>query len=179
VDAVTRVGGPWLGYAVVAGGMISGFGMFNALVMSYTRLPMAMAEDGMLPRVVARQNGRGVPWVSVLLCGMAWGLALNLPLERLISIDLILYGSSLLLEFAALVVLRLREPELKRPFKAGNLGVASLLGVAPAILIGYALYAARDETIGSISALLLATMVALLGPVFYWFSARVWSIRSS
>jgi amino acid transporter len=53
--------------AVVAGGAITGIGMFNALVMSYTRLPMAMAEDGMLPRVVARRNSRGVPWVSVLL----------------------------------------------------------------------------------------------------------------
>ena len=97
--------------AVVAGGAITGIGMFNALVMSYTRLPMAMAEDGMLPRVLARRNSRGVPWVSVLLCGLAWALALKLPFERLISIDLILYGSSLLLEFVALVVLRIREPQ--------------------------------------------------------------------
>jgi hypothetical protein len=38
---------------------MTGVGMFNALVMSYTRLPMAMAEDGMLPRAVARRNSRG------------------------------------------------------------------------------------------------------------------------
>ena len=37
---------------VVLGGMISGFGMFNALVMSYSRLPLAMAQDGMLPEGV-------------------------------------------------------------------------------------------------------------------------------
>ena len=59
--------------AVVAGGAICGIGMFNALMMSYTRLPMAMAEDGMLPRVVARRNSRDVPWVSVLLCGLGMG----------------------------------------------------------------------------------------------------------
>ena len=76
-----------------------------------------------------------------------------------------------MLEFVALVVLRLREPKLKRPFKAGNLAVASLLGVAPALLICYALYAARDERVGSISALLLAALVALAGPVFYWLTA--------
>jgi hypothetical protein len=119
--AAASLGGPLLGIAVVAGGAISGIGMFNALVMSYTRLPMAMAEEGMLPRVLARRNSRGVPWVSVLLCGLAWALALKLPFERLISIDLILYGSSLLLEFVALAVLRIREPNLERPFKAGNL----------------------------------------------------------
>jgi len=170
-DVAVLLGGPILGLAVIAGGAISGFGMFNALVLSYTRLPMAMAEDGMLPRVLARRNGRGVPWVSVLVCGAAWAAALSMTFERLISIDLVLYGSSLLLEFVALVVLRLREPALKRPFKAGNLAIASLLGVAPAILIGYALYAARAEKIGSISALLLAAGVALLGPVLYWLTS--------
>jgi amino acid transporter len=170
-DVAVLLGGPILGLAVIAGGAISGFGMFNALVLSYTRLPMAMAEDGMLPRVLARRNGRGVPWVSVLVCGAAWAAALSMTFERLISIDLVLYGSSLLLEFVALVVLRLREPALKRPFKAGNLAIASLLGVAPAILIGYALYAARAEKIGSITALLLAAGVALLGPVLYWLTS--------
>ncbi|HEX4319503.1 MAG TPA: APC family permease [Acidobacteriaceae bacterium] len=173
VDAVTSVGGPLLGLTIVAGGMISGFGMFNALVMSYTRLPMAMAEDGMLPRVVARQNSRGVPWVSVLLCGVAWALALTLPFERLISIDLILYGASLILEFVALVVLRIREPNLPRPFKAGNLAVACALGVGPAVLIGYALYASRDEhVIPGFSAILFAFLVALVGPILYWLTAR-------
>ena len=172
ITAATAVGGPLLGFTVVAGGAITGIGMFNALVMSYTRLPMAMAEDGMLPRVVARRNSRGVPWVSVLLCGLAWGLALKLPFERLISIDLILYGSSLLLEFAALVVLRVREPQLHRPFKAGNLAFACSLGVGPAALIGYALYASRNERLmGTTSALLFSVVVALLGPALYWLTA--------
>ena len=172
MTAATTLGGPLLGLAVVGGGAITGIGMFNALVMSYTRLPMAMAEDGMLPRVVARRNSRGVPWVSVLLCGLSWALALKLPFERLISIDLILYGSSLLLEFVALVVLRLREPNLARPFKAGNLAFAASLGVGPAVLIGYALYASRAEKLmGATSALLFSVAVALLGPVLYWVTA--------
>ena len=77
-DAARALGGTGLlgaglGMAVVAGGCITGIGMFNALVMSYTRLPMAMAEDGMLPRVLARRNRRGVPWVSVLFCGIGLG----------------------------------------------------------------------------------------------------------
>ncbi len=172
MTAANVIGGPLLGLAVVAGGAICGIGMFNALMMSYTRLPMAMAEDGMLPRFVGRLNNRGVPWVSVMLCGLAWALALKLPFERLISIDLILYGSSLLLEFVALIVLRLREPGLERPFKAGNLAFACALAVGPTALIGYALWASRDEKLmGSISALLFAVGVALLGPVLYWLTA--------
>jgi amino acid transporter len=170
--AARTLGGPLLGLAVVGGGLIMGIGMFNALVMSYTRVPMAMAEDGMLPRVLARRNSRGVPWVSVLLCGLAWALALKLPFEWLISIDLILYGSSLLLEFVALAVLRIREPNLPRPFKAGNFASACVLGVGPAVLIGYALYVSRNEKIfGTTSALLFALAVGLLGPMFYWLTA--------
>lgn len=170
--AARTLGGPLLGIAVLAGGCITGIGMFNALVMSYTRLPLAMAEDGMLPRVLARRNRRGVPWVSVLVCGAAWALALQLPFERLISIDLVLYGVSLLLEFAALAVLRFREPQLQRPFRAGNSLVACLLGVGPAVLIAYALYVSRNEKlIGSVSSLAAATGVALLGPLLYAITA--------
>jgi amino acid transporter len=175
MTAATHIGGPLLGMSVAAGGVITGVGMFNALVMSYTRLPMAMAEDGMLPRALARRNRRGVPWVSVLLCGIAWALALSLTFERLITIDLILYGSSLLLEFVALVVLRIKEPGLVRPFKAGNLAFAVFLGVGPASLIAYALYASRTDTVklghGSVSALLFSLCVGLLGPVLYRFTA--------
>jgi amino acid transporter len=171
VDAASSIGGPLLGMAVVAGGTISGFGMFNALVMSYTRLPMAMAEDRMLPRVVARTNSRGVPWVSVLLCGFAWALALRLPFERLISIDLTLYGASLLLEFVALVVLRIREPNMPRPFKAGNLAFACALGVGPAVLIAYQLWGSRgDQVVEGFSAILFASLVALVGPILYWLT---------
>jgi amino acid transporter len=186
--AAEALGGPALGVAIVAGGAISGIGMFNALVMSYTRLPMAMAEDGMLPSFVASRNRHGVPWVSVLFCGVAWALALKLPFERLISIDLILYGSSLLLEFVALAALRLREPELGRPFKAGSFPVACLLGVGPAVLISYALYVSRNEKLlesgaqlggdfgnwlSSVPALVFALFVGMLGPLLYWMTAAL------
>jgi amino acid transporter len=117
--------------------------------------------------------------VSVLLCGAAWAAALSLSFERLISIDLVLYGSALMLEFVALVVLRLREPKSEAAFQGGESGGGFAAGVAPAALIVYALYAARDEKVGSISALLLAAVVALLGPVLYWLTAsRRWFGRS-
>ena len=169
-DAARMIGGPILATAVVAGGAINGFGMFNVLMMSYTRLPVAMAEDRMLPRFVTRRNSRGVPYVSVVLCAIAWALALNLKFERLISIDLSLYGASLILEFVALVVLRLREPNLDRPFKAGNLAFACLLGVGPTVLIVYALYTSRSEHLGGFPALAFTGSVAAVGPIAYWLT---------
>jgi amino acid transporter len=177
-DAARMLVGPWLGLAIVAGGMINGFGMCNALMLSYTRLPVALAQDGFLPRVVARHNRAGAPWMAILLCAIGWGLAVNLTFERLISIDLVLYGGSLILEFVALAVLRWREPGLARPFRVvGGTTACVLLGIPPTVLIGVALLMARGEHIAQVPALGLAFAIAVLGPVAYaiqapWFRNR-------
>jgi len=167
-DAGRILVGPVIALGVVIGGMINGVGMFNPLMMSYTRIPYAMAEDGLLPRIFSRINRFGVPWVSVLFCAAIWGLALSFTFERLISIDLVLYGSSLLLEFVALAVLRYREPSLVRPFrvpggKAGAIGV----GVFPALLIVFALWAARNEHVLGLPALVFAALVGVAGALAY------------
>ena len=73
-----------------------------------------------------------------------------------------------MLEFVALVVLRVREPALVRPFRIpGGLPVAIAAGVGPTVLIAFALYAARDEHIGPIPALVFAALVAAAGPLVY------------
>ena len=159
-----------LGLAVVIGGMLNGAGMFNALMLSYARVPYALAKDGLLPSFLTRVRGQ-VPWASVLVCAVAWALALRLSFERLISIDLVLYGASLLLEFVALIVLRLREPRLHRPFRIpGGMPAAVLAAAGPAGLIAFALYAARDERVGPLPALLFAALVAAAGPLVYWIA---------
>ena len=176
-DTARTLGGPWLGIAVVLGGTLSGLGMFNALMLSYTRLPLTLAEDGMLPSWMAIKNRRGVPVLAIGICGLAWALALRFTFERLISIDLMLYGASLILEFIALVVLRIKEPNLERPFRVGNLAMAIAMGVGPTAMIVFAMYAARDERLAGMPALLFALLVASAGPGFYWISGRIWGGR--
>jgi amino acid transporter len=165
-DAAHILAGPLLALAVVAGGMINGVGMFNPLMMSITRVPFAMAEDGQAPQVLLRRTRLGVPWVSVLACAAIWGLALRFTFERLISIDLVLYGASLILEFVALVVLRRREPNLHRPFRVpGGMPGAIAVGIGPTLLIGFALWAARNEQVLGLNALLFAATVGIAGAV--------------
>ena len=63
----------WLRFLIVLGGMMSAFGMFNALVMSYSRLPLAMAQDGMLPKAFGKTSKRtNVPWLAILVCAACW-----------------------------------------------------------------------------------------------------------
>ncbi len=161
-------GGVVLALLVVLGGTLNGVGMFNALMLSYTRVPYALAEERLLPAALKRRLPNGVPWVSVLVCGIAWALALGMSFERLISIDLVLYGAALLLEFVALGVLRVREPALVRPFRVpGGTCGAVLAGIGPALLIAFALWAARDERVAGMPALGFAALAGGCGPLAY------------
>jgi amino acid transporter len=174
VDAALLLGGPALGIAVVLAGSLDGLGTFNALTLSLTRLPYAMAKDGLLPKILAKRWSNGVPWVSVVMCSLGWALALGFTFERLISIDLVLYGGALVLEFIALVMLRVKEPSLVRPFRVpGGLWGAVAVGVGPTLLIGFALWAARSERVGGLPALGFAMIVAAAGPVAYFMARAV------
>ncbi len=55
VDAAMLLGGSALALSVVLAGSLDGLGTFNALTLSYTRLPYAMAEDGLLPRIFTKR----------------------------------------------------------------------------------------------------------------------------
>jgi len=168
-DIAQLMGGPVLRIALVAGGMMSGFGMFNALVMSYSRLPLAMAQDGMLPKVFGKLHPKSrAPWVAILALAVGWGLALNLGFERLVTLDIMIYGASLTLEFVALVFLRIREPELKRPFRVpGGLFGAIAVGIPPILLLGFAIVRSEHEVVLGMSSLLFGLIVIGAGAVAY------------
>jgi amino acid transporter len=182
VDAATAIGGRWLGVAVVAGGVLSAIGMFNALVLSYSRLPMVLAQDGFLPRLLARRDGRtGAPVAAVVTCAAAYGLALGLGFVRLVELDVMLYGLSLILEFVALVALRVREPRLPRPFRVpGGLPGAIALGLPPTALIVFAFFHGGDEdqAAGALSPVALGGLLILAGVVIYALTARRRSARA-
>src|SRR5207302_10156401 len=68
----------------------SDLGMFNALVMSYSRLPLAMAQDGMLPKFVGRLHPRTrAPWVAIIALAVGWAACLGLGFERLVTVDIL------------------------------------------------------------------------------------------
>jgi amino acid transporter len=178
-DVAGLVGGPLLRIALVLGGMMSAFGMFNALVMSYSRLPLAMAQDGMLPKVFARVTPRsGAPWVAILVLAAGWALCLGLGFERLVSIDILIYGSSLLLEFIALVALRIREPNLPRPFRIpGGVFGTIFIGVFPTLLLGFSIFRSDHEVILGMNSLIFGALLILAGFVAYGLDAAIRGAR--
>ena len=163
------MGFEWLRFLVVLGGMMSAFGMFNALVMSYSRLPLAMARDGMLPKFFAKTSARTqAPWVAIIACATCWALCLGLGFKRLVTLDIMLYGAALMLEFVTLVALRIREPNLKREFRVpGGLTGAILAGVFPLILLSIAMVESESQSVLGMNGLVFGVLIMAAGFAVY------------
>ena len=84
------------------------------------------------------------------------------------TIDILIYGAGLGLEFLALIVLRIREPELKRPFRVpGGMFGAVAVGVAPLLLLALDLVRSERERIWGLSSLAFGAMIIAAGVVAY------------
>jgi amino acid transporter len=85
-----------------------------------------------------------------------------------------LYGASLMLEFVTLVVLRIKEPNLKREFRVpGGLTGAVLTGVFPLLLLLLAVVESNHETVLGINGLLFGAVIMLAGFVAYFLSDKL------
>jgi len=175
------LGFEWLRFMVTVGGMMSAFGMFNALVMSYSRLPLAMARDGMMPNLfgkVTRKNH--TPWVAIIVLATCWALCLGLGFKRLVTLDIMLYGAALMLEFVTLVVLRIREPKLRREFRVpGGMAGAVTCGIFPLALLILAVVESGSETILGINGLAFGAIIIVAGVLLYMATRKVLAPHSS
>ena len=175
VDIGQIVGGETLAIAIGLAGVIGAIGSFGTLMLSFTRLPLVMAEDGYLPRIFARRNARtGAPWFAILACAILWAVCFPLGFEKSLILDVLLTGSSILLEFWALVALRVREPELARPFRVpGGMVGAAAIGVPPFALMIAAFARNRTEIVGSTNDLAIGIGVIAVGVALYFLSRLV------
>jgi amino acid transporter len=172
VDIGQIVGGETLAIAIALAGVIGAIGSFGALMLSFTRLPLVMAEDGYLPRIFARRDARtGAPWVAILACAILWAICFPLGFEKSLILDVLLTGLSILLEFWALLALRVREPELARPFRVpGGMTGAVAIGIPPLALMIAAFARNRTELVGSTNELVIGIAVIAAGVGLYFLS---------
>ena len=169
-------GGMWGGVgaaAITIGGMLGAAGTLNAFTMSYSRIPAVLAADGYLPRILDRRNAAGAPWVSILVCSVIWALFLRLSFVELVLLDVLLKGLSVVLEFAALVALRRREPSLVRPYRVpGGMWGAVAVGIPPTLLLVFAAARTENEPLGPINSLQLGLLLIAAGVVAYFLGDR-------
>src|SRR5208282_1537728 len=172
--------GSWAAVAGQLGGKIMGFEWLRFMVtlggmMSASRLPLAMARDAMMPKLfgkITRKNH--TPWVAIVVLATCWALCLGLGFKRLVTLDIMLYGAALMLEFVTLVALRIREPKLRREFRVpGGMAGAVTCGIFPLALLILAVVESGNETILGINGLAFGAVIILAGFILYRSTRRV------
>ena len=160
--------GPALAFWLATAGIASALGLFNSLLMAYSRIPLAMADDGMLPAFLARTDERGTPVNAVLVSSVFYSIFALVPFAGLVVADVLLYASALFLEFGALIVLRKREPELRGAFRipVGRGGVMAMAAV-PVLVLAVVIALEMQHQEFGLPAVLGALAGAALGPLVY------------
>jgi amino acid transporter len=174
VDVAQIIGGETLAVAIAIAGVIGAIGTFSALMLSFTRLPFVMGEDGYLPRIFTRRDRAGAPWVAILACAVLWAVCFPLGFEGNLILDVLLTGLSILLEFWALAALRIREPELTRPFRVpGGIAGVIAIGVPPLALMIAAVARNRSELVSATNELVLGSCIVAAGAGLYFLVEAV------
>jgi APA family basic amino acid/polyamine antiporter len=93
--------------------------LLNAIMMIGTRILFAMGRDGLLWSRTATINAGGTPGVATLVTtAVAIALIVTGTFQRLVAMASFFLAANYSVCCLALIVLRRREPELARPFRA-------------------------------------------------------------
>jgi basic amino acid/polyamine antiporter, APA family len=148
--------------------MVSSFGALHASVLANSRIPFAMARDGLFFRGLARLSPRSNVPARAILAQATWASVLALSgsydalTDSVIFVSWLFYG----LTTASLFVFRKSLPNTPRPYRAFGYPMVSLtfLLVTAALLINTFVAAPRQAFQG--------VAVLLAGLPFYWHWSR-------
>jgi amino acid transporter len=163
------IGGHSLGMLIAAGGMASTLGLYSAVLLSVSRVPQVMGDDKLLPAVFCTLHRRfKTPYISIITSSLVVSVLVLFTFSDLIIMDIILYGAGLALEFLALLVLRAREPHIRRPFRIplGKTGLV-LLFLLPLVIYTVALTGAIQSS-EKIGLPLYLSISMLFSPAIIW-----------
>ena len=117
-DAARLIGGPWLGFAMTIAAMITNLSLLNATVLTSTRMPSTMAEDGYLPATFSARHPRyGTPCIAIIVSSIIYALLAQKTMVQLLTIYVWLRIGVTILTVLSSWQLRKTQPDLPRPFR--------------------------------------------------------------
>ncbi len=159
---------PALGVVFVLVAVIANFSLFNTYIASGSRGFFALAADNLGPESLVKcSKDRGVPYIAVLSLGGFSLIASMFPFEVIVVVDVMLFIAAYVLIFISACILRIREPELERPFKVpfGTVGFIAMC-IPPVVIAFLVMFiSGTDYFVGGMLAL-------VSGPVAYFIFKR-------
>jgi amino acid transporter len=144
--AATLIGGGWLGLLMTVAAMLCNVSLLNATVLTSTRMPSTMSEDGYLPPVFAAKHPKfGTPWIAILMSSAIYALLSFHTIAQLLTVYVWLRILVTILTVLSVWRLRRLKPELQGPFRipAKATGLAYVV-IAP-ILMGVVALVGSDK----------------------------------
>lgn len=165
-----KITGNWGASAVSVAAMISIFAALNGSILTGSRVPFAMARDGLFFRAIAqvhpvrRTPANSILWLSIWSAVLVLSGRYDQLFTYVIFASWILYGMAA----ASVLVLRVKRPDLPRPYRTVGYPVVPLVfvGVA-ALLIGFTLRDSPRESIMGLS------LIAAGIPFYFGWRKRV------
>jgi len=149
--------------------MVTNVSLLNSTVLTSTRMPFAMTEDGYLPLLLTEKHSRyGTPWIAIVASSVVYGLLAVQTLTQLITVYAWLRVATTVMTVLSAWRLRRTLPDLPRPFRIpwGRTGLLYVVG-APLVMSGVALLGSDRF------ALRWGPVAILLGPVAYLFVRKM------
>jgi APA family basic amino acid/polyamine antiporter len=152
---------------MTTGLMLSSLGTLHTSILAGSRVPYAMAQDGVLFKSLGRLSATRVPVLALIAQG-AWACLLALSGSFDTLTDYVIFGSWIFyaLATASVFVFRRKYPDLERPYRAFGYPVVPVLFllVATWLLVNTLMTSPTQSFIGIF--LILAGL-----PVYYYLTA--------
>jgi amino acid transporter len=139
--AARLIGGNWLGLLMTLAAMLCNVSLLNATVLTSTRMPSSMSEDGYLaPLLAAKHPKFGTPWIAILISSAVYALLAFHTIAQLLTVYVWLRILVTVLTVLAAWRLRRLQPQLQRPFRipGSTIGLAYVV-IAPIVMGAVAL----------------------------------------
>lgn len=116
--AAEIIAGKWLKIWLEVGAVLSAIGLFEAQLSSSAYQILGMADLGFLPKFFGLRSKKfNTPWVGILVSTLITLGVSYMDFESIVASANFLYSLGMLLEFAAFIWLRMKRPQLKRPYR--------------------------------------------------------------
>jgi amino acid transporter len=165
-----EVGGQVLRYLFFAAMLAGNFALFLAFLAAGARPAFVLSRDKLFPTFLGKTHTQyGTPHAAIILMAAVDCLLVGWGFATLIVIDVFLLLLAHITIFISAVRLRVKEPELKRPFKVpvGTVGLALISAVPICVAIAAMFGNGRDDLIGG-------TIAALTGPPAYFIFKKIY-----
>ncbi|MEO8200051.1 MAG: APC family permease [Gemmatimonadota bacterium] len=143
----------------------------NATLLMASRVPVAMAEDGLISSVATNVSASGAPRVTLVASSVvAAAFILTGTFNQVLALLAFFFVANYALSFTSLFVLRAREPDLPRPYRVPGFPLTTgivLIGAIAFLIAGF--IGDRANSVRSFLLLLLSYPLYL---GFRWLSKR-------